>query len=214
MENKMRFIDFLNESSHKPKQLRRLSLTESDKIVFHSYKELKKYCDDPENPLDVVVLGKEITSLRDLFYKSSRTNKQFKGIEDWDVSNIEDMSDMFRSAENFNQPLDKWDVSNVTEMPGMFRDAKSFNQPIGNWDTSNVTIMSYMFQGAESFNQPIDKWDIWNVEETISMFQNAKNFNQHLNNWSGLNIGAEYTDDMFKGSKLEINDNLPYWYRE
>ena len=210
----MRFIDFLNESNRKTKQLRRLSLTESDKIVFHDYDELKVYCDDPENPLDVVVLGKEITSLRDLFYKSSRTNEQFEGISEWDVSNIEDMSDMFRGAKNFNQPLNNWDVSNVIEMPGMFRDAKSFNQPIGNWDTSNVTIMSYMFQGAESFNQPIGKWDIWNVEETISMFQNAKNFNQPLNHWSGLNIGVEYTDDMFKGSKLEEMDDLPYWYKE
>lgn len=31
----MRFRDFLNESNSKPKQLRRLSITESDKIVFH-----------------------------------------------------------------------------------------------------------------------------------------------------------------------------------
>jgi len=30
------------------------------------------------------------------------------------------MSQMFRDATNFNQPLDNWDVSKVTDMRGMF----------------------------------------------------------------------------------------------
>ena len=81
------------------------------KLMFHSYKALKTYCDNPDNPLDVVVLGKEIDSLHRLFYSSSRTNEQFAGIENWDVSNVKDMSGMFCFAENFNQPLNNWDLS-------------------------------------------------------------------------------------------------------
>ena len=94
---------------------------ENGKLVFHSYDALKEYCDKPDNPLDVVVLGKEIDSLHRLFYSSSRTNEQFAGIENWDVSNVKDMSGMFCFAENFNQPLNSWDVSNVTDMHGMGR---------------------------------------------------------------------------------------------
>ena len=53
-------------------------------------------------------------------------------INNWDVSNVTDMSIMFSSEEAtfFNQPLNKWNVSKVTEMEGMFYHARSFNQPL------------------------------------------------------------------------------------
>lgn len=102
---------------------------ENGKLVFHSYEALKTYCDNPDNPLDRVVLGKEITALnsedenggiKGLFEYSKRTNKQFKGIADWDVSKVKDMSCMFDGARSFNQPIGNWDVSKVSNMYGMF----------------------------------------------------------------------------------------------
>ena len=59
---------------------------------------------------------------------------------------------MFHATESFNQPLDNWNVSNVTNMREMFLHATSFNQPLNNWDVSNVTDMRRMFNGARSFN--------------------------------------------------------------
>ena len=59
-------------------------------------------------------------------------------------------------ASSFNQPLNNWDVSNVEDMREMFtnaesfEDATSFNQPLNNWDVSNVKDMGYMFYHAES----------------------------------------------------------------
>ena len=155
---------------------------ENGKLMFHSYEALKKYCDDVDNPLDKVVLGEEITALnsedeenggiKGLFEYSIRTNKQFKGIADWDVSKVINMHGMFYVAKNFNQPIDNWDVSNVESMSGMFwgaknfnqpiDGAKSFNQPIGNWDVSKVSNMYGMFKGAEKFNQPLDNWNLSN----------------------------------------------------
>ena len=75
---------------------------ENGKLVFHSYDALKEYCDNPDNPLDLVVLGKEIDSLSLLFEGSKRTNEQFSGIADWDVSNVTNMYCMFSDANNFN----------------------------------------------------------------------------------------------------------------
>ena len=66
-------------------------------------------------------------------------------MKDWNVSGVADMSDLFKDAKLFNEPIGKWDVSNVTNMAGMFHGAKSFNQPIGHWRTNNVTDMSNMF---------------------------------------------------------------------
>ena len=51
-------------------------------------------------------------------------------------------------AKSFNQPLNNWDVSNVENMFGMFCNAESFNQPLNNWDVSNVIYMDEMFIGA------------------------------------------------------------------
>ena len=73
-----------------------------------------------------------------------------------DVSNVEDMSDLFRgqplmshstfemrarfknfsamfAESKFKKPLDRWNVSQVTNMEGLFR-SRYFDRPIGNWD--------------------------------------------------------------------------------
>ena len=53
--------------------------------------------------------------------------------------------------------LNEWNVSNVEWMFNMFTNATSFNQPLNSWDVSNANVeeMGYMFDGATSFNQPL-----------------------------------------------------------
>ena len=93
-----------------------------------------------------------------------------------DTSMVTDMSQMFRGAKSFNQPIGNWDTSKVTSMDSMFRGAKSFNQPIGNWDTSRVTDMHGMFDRASSFNQPIGNWDTSKVTDMECMFKGATSY--------------------------------------
>jgi surface protein len=49
------------------------------------------------------------------------------------------MGRMFEGNSAFNQPINNWDVSNVDEMWYMFYNASNFNQSIGNWDVSSVS---------------------------------------------------------------------------
>ena len=63
------------------------------------------------------------------------------------------MRAMFCLAKEFNQALDNWNVSNVTQMSEMFQQASNFNQPLNNWNVSNVTYMGYMFYNAKSFKE-------------------------------------------------------------
>ena len=90
----------------------------------------------------------KITDMHNLFYQSER--KDFTGIEDWNVSNVKDMSGMFKYTP-VNHNLNKWDVSKVENMHKMFFSAVFFNQDISNWNVSNVKDMSHMFEYAVRF---------------------------------------------------------------
>ena len=110
----------------------------------------------------------EITDMSELFRETN-----FKGdISNWNVSNVTDMSRMFWGCKEFNQDISVWNVSNVTDMSNMFDWCEDFNQDISGWDVSNVTDMSYMFGGCENFNQDLSSWNVSNVKEMESMFLN------------------------------------------
>lgn len=129
-------------------------------------------------------------------------------LNDWDVSNVTNMQEMFNYAINFNQPLDNWDVSNVTNMNGMFKSCTNFNQPIGNWDVSSVTTMETLFASAPQFNQPLNNWDVSNVTSMRAMFSSAIAFNQPLDSWDVSNVVN--MSNMF-GDAMVFNQPLGDW---
>ena len=123
----------------------------------------------------------KITDMNGLFFHTSRTD--FSGIEKWDVSNVENMHDMFSFAKSFNADISKWNVRSVRDMGSMFFGATSFNQDIGKWNVGKVENMVSMFREAESFNQDISDWDVSNVKNMVAMFYKAKAFNQDISGW-------------------------------
>ena len=56
---------------------------------------------------------------------------------------------MTRTATSFNQRLNNWNVSSVKNMCNMFYKAISFNQPLNEWNVSNVRNM-YSARGRGS----------------------------------------------------------------
>lgn len=156
------------------------------------------------------------------------------GISEWNTSNIQNMSYLFRGCQHFNETINTWNTSNVTNMYCMFKNAYAFNKGIdtviedtsGNdiiyWDVSKVTNMSHMFDGAIDFNQSIEKWDTSAVESMGGMFKDAYQFNQPLNtetrtegpnltryiSWDTKNV----TDmsNMFRGTS-SFNQEIGNW---
>lgn len=123
-----------------------------------------------------------LSSVTSMAYMFKLTTSFNQSINNWDVSNVTDMTQLF-SGSLYNQPLENWDVSNVTNMKFMFQNSH-FNQPINNWDVSNVTNMVGVFLGNSSFNQPLNDWNVSNVTNMTGMFHYAANFNQDLSGWS------------------------------
>lgn len=47
---------------------------------------------------------------------SAKNRKDFKGINSWDTSNVENMFGMFYVQKDFNEPLNSWNTSRVKNM--------------------------------------------------------------------------------------------------
>lgn len=60
---------------------------------------------------------------------------------------------MFHRCVKFNQPLNNWNVSNVEDMEFMFCDCKRFNQSLNNWNVTNLHSARGMFVGTKKFDK-------------------------------------------------------------
>ena len=78
---------------------------------------------------------------------SSTATSTYGDINTWDVSDITDMSELFKDKTTFNSDISNWDVSSVTNMSSMFNGASSFTINISGWDVSNVT--NFLIAGAD-----------------------------------------------------------------
>lgn len=122
-------------------------------------------------------------------YAMFRSATSFNGnIGSWSMGNVTNIGFMFWGATSFNQDIGAWDVSQVTNMGSLFSEATSFNQDISDWDTGNVTDMSFMFKLATSFNQDISGWNVANVTDMNAMFRDALLFNADISGWSTGNV--------------------------
>lgn len=130
--------------------------------------------------------------MQSMFLNNSAFNTS---IDNWDVSEVTNMNQMFRGSV-YNQQLNSWDVSNVTNTQKMFSFPVSgvggnFNQPLSNWNVSNVTTMQEMFKKNTAFNQDISSWNIVKVSNATNFMQNVSTFSTA--NYDALLIGWEAT---------------------
>ena len=111
-----------------------------EKLVINSLQE--KLVIKKTNQYKYFPQSKE--ELRAIIEKRIKDEGNEVDLNDIDVSNITDMSNLFNET-NFNGDISKRDVSNVTNMYSMFYDCESFNQDISKWDVSKVTNMSQSY---------------------------------------------------------------------
>ena len=150
------------------------------------------------------VNGTIITSLQS-FIGESVTSIDF--IDDWNVSNVTDMSGMFHKSIVTKLNLSSWNVSNVTNMFNMFNNAAVSELNLNNWDVSNVTNMGGMFYNTNISKLDLSNWDVSKVTNMIGMFWNTNIPELNLSNWNVskvISMSAMFTSS--KISKLDVSN--------
>lgn len=143
-----------------------------------------------------------------MFYSavaSDFNNGGSPAINNWVVSGLTSLEDMFNGCTKFNQPIGNWNTSNVTNMNRVFYTSfgsnSVFNQDLSNWNMSKVTTVTEMFRNAVSFNNGgspnINNWIMSACTTLNLMFASAMKFNQPLNGWNTskvTNMGQTFYD--------------------
>lgn len=116
-----------------------------------------------------------------------------------DVSMVSDMKALFKNLRDMGHiKIDEWNVSNVENMNSMFDNCDKFNADLSHWDTSKVVDMTVMFYGCRNFSCDLSKWDVSSVTSMASMFMEhtafhyavnrCVNFESDLSNWDVSNV--------------------------
>ena len=147
----------------------------------------------------------QVTDMSDMFRNCEAFNSD---INAWDVSTVTNISGLFYFCKVFNQPLDLWNVSAVTNMNGVFYLCRKFNQNINTWQVGEVTSMAGMFSDAKVFNQPLNAWDVSQVTTMESMFTANNAFNQPLDQWNTKEVTS--MSYMFRDASA-FNQPLNTW---
>lgn len=145
------------------------SILVNGKYQPRNNKELKTLCKDTKISLKDI----DTSLLSDFsfaFMDSKRTNEEFAGIEDWDLSNAKNIEGMFFSATHFNRDISSWNVSGIKNFSQVFFNASSFSQSLEKWDMSSAEDLSLMFCLADSYTHSLDNWKVPNLKKSFYLF--------------------------------------------
>ena len=124
-------------------------------------------------------------------------------IDEWDVSNVTDMTFMAWNCVHFKADLSKWNVCNVKYAAGAFLNCREFNSDLSKWNVSKLEDASQMFLHCESFESDLSKWDVKNLVRCDRMFCNASFFKSDLSKWNLENIlNGELCRQMFDNTMM------------
>ena len=107
----------------------------------------------------------DVSSLRETEYMFDKCDKfKGKGLENWNMSNVWNASQMFMFCTDLCCDLSKWNLSKMQKGYMMFSACENFDCDVSNWNVGKSNKLSNihsMFQGCVKFKgKGLDKWII------------------------------------------------------
>jgi hypothetical protein len=143
-------------------------------------------------------------------------------ITGWNTGSVISMKRMFNNC-RFNSNINGWDVSNVQDFSEMFRDAGQFNQSLSSWDVSSGTDFRFMFSQtntATDFSGPTRGYSgalyNWNLSSATSptaleqMLFTGYQYPGDITSWCVPNIASRPTNFAASGSGF-YSGGEPVW---
>ena len=131
----------------------------TEKLVLNKSNAKQEYAYRPKDRIE----------LRKIIEEKLKEDKD-ADLNDIDVSQITDMTELFYELDPHNIDISKWDVSNVEDMANMFLGCKNFDCDLSSWNVSKVTDMYCMFNGCKKFDCDLSSWNVSNVKSMAGMF--------------------------------------------
>jgi surface protein len=134
----------------------------------------------------------KITGAFPKLYCNNSTNcQQLRSVDQWGDNSWLTFNVAFYGANDLTiAASDTPNMTNVVDMSHMFRGVVQLTGNFSGWNTSKVTNMTYLFNGATNFNQDLSSWDVSKVNNFQYMFQNATSFDQDLSMWKPIGVTA------------------------
>jgi len=105
-----------------------------------------------------------------IYFNNEGDKLKITEISQWGSGVWKSMESAFRGTSNMIvTATDTPNLTQVTDMSQMFRFASLANPNVSLWDTSNVTTMELMFNGALAATPNISNWDVSNVDNMDNM---------------------------------------------
>ena len=174
--------------------------------VENKYEFFKYPIEKPEYSINFTNQTYNITPLgiiiNNYFLNEREEIKKYGPIENWNVSNVNDMEAIFYAGsrsptldlssdraeyEVYNKQYIDYNKDKI-KIDKIWKKKQKFNKDISEWDVSNVTNMNSIFYGCGKFNQNIKNWDVSNVKIMQLMFGYARSFDKDIRKWNVGNV--------------------------
>lgn len=130
-----------------------------------------------------LVSTSDVTNMYNLFYICEALQAEaFAQAENWDVSNVSDMSGMFRGCDLLTEvDLSNWNTASLKDIRFMFMgDEALVSVDVSGWDTSKITNMSSLFANCKALTtiQGLSGWTAEHVTTMDSMFHTCESLTE------------------------------------
>lgn len=165
--------------------IRNIEIDEWDTSKVTNMTSMFAYC-RKFNGIGLDKWGSRVSNVQDISNMFAYC-KNFNGdLSTWKLPKITRLYLTFYKCSNFiGTGLENWDVSNINDISHAFSGCKSLDCDFSYWDVSNVAYMQYAFNGCESLDCDLSIWAsrVHNVSNMSYAFYKCKNLHCDLSNW-------------------------------